>query len=57
MKLTAKEIADDVQQTFDNVSGRYRLILENRIRDLCLEKVNQAIKAYDKARIKENATK
>lgn len=31
MELTAKEIADDVQQTFDNVTCSYRQILENRI--------------------------
>lgn len=29
--LKAKDIADDVQQTFDNVSSSYRKTLENRI--------------------------
>lgn len=31
MELTAKEIADDVQQTFDDVTCSYRQILEDRI--------------------------
>lgn len=31
--ITAKEIADDVQQTFDDVSASYRTILEKRIED------------------------
>jgi hypothetical protein len=30
-KLTAKEIADDVQQTFENVTNEYRNLLEQRI--------------------------
>lgn len=32
-KLTAKEIADDVQQTFEGISCSYRQILEDRIID------------------------
>ena len=32
-KLTAKEIADDVQQTFDTVTNEYRALLEQRIEE------------------------
>ncbi len=35
--ITAKEIADDVQQTFDNVSNSYRQVLEDRINKLLNE--------------------
>ena len=33
MELTAKEIAEDVQQTFDGVSTKYIKILEERIKN------------------------
>lgn len=36
-KITAKEIADDVQQTFDNVDNSYRQLLEDRINKLLNE--------------------
>ena len=37
--LDAKEIADDVQQTFDNVSNEYRQMLEDRINEYCASMV------------------
>ena len=35
--ITAKEIADDVQQTFDGISNSYRKLLEDRINKLVKE--------------------
>lgn len=41
MKLTAKEIADDVQQTFEGVSCSYRQILEDRIIEYARQKCKE----------------
>ena len=48
-ELTAKEIADDVQQTFNNVSNKYRQILEGRIKEYSKTKVIKVMEAFKRA--------
>ena len=49
--MKAKDIADDVQQTYENVSNEYRQILEDRIVEYsidCCSKVTSVSKVVDK---------
>ena len=45
VKLTAKEIADDVQQTYDNIPCSYRQILEDRITEYTKQESAELLKA------------
>ncbi len=51
---TSKEIADDVQQTFDNVSNSYRNTLENRIEQYASQESEREAKEFEKWRVDNN---
>ncbi len=56
MKITAEEIADDVQQTFEGIPNSYRQILEDRIinhaRQKCEKQVRRCRNIYSANRHK-----